>query len=180
MKESSPIIQIMKLIDINEVERDCISVSPDASYPGYMVVIFSSPRSPDGKRSEWYKIEDFVKNNPTLAHLSKVTLKGQGEDLGVVTAATELTLTDKKKKWKKNEFAHYPIWISRGPGEGQTRTILSNSSNTLIIDTEWDTIPTQLSQYVVSYNVHDPQVLGNSLPEKSILKKKKNSAKLKQ
>lgn len=168
----------MKLVDINGMERECISVSIDKGYPGYMVIVFASPRAPDGKRNEWYKIEDFVKNNPTLAHLSQHKLVGLHEDLGVVTLATELTLTDKTKKWKKNEFAHYPVWISRGPGEGQTRTIQSNSSNTLIIDTEWDNIPNKASQYVISYNVHNPQVLGNSLPE-TILRKKKNTAKLK-
>lgn len=168
----------MKIIDINELERDCISVSPDKNYPGYMLVVFASPRSPSGKRNEWYKIEDFIKNNPTLAHLSKIKLIAPREDLGVVTLATELTLIDKTKKWKKNEFSKYPVWISRGTGEGQTRTVLSNSSNTLIIDDEWDVIPNKSSQYVVSYNVHDPQVLGNSLNE-TVLKKKKKIAKLK-
>lgn len=61
-------------------------------------------------------------------------------------------------------------WISRGKGEGQIRTILKNNHNTLIINKEWEIIPDITSQYVISHNVHNPKILGNTLPQYEIPK----------
>lgn len=154
----------MNIIDINGNERECIDVKPDKLWPGYMKVKYVSEVNAHKVREEWYPKQDFIKNNPSLSEYVKDVKDLWKEDLGSVSASTEKTLTDKTKKWQLNEFAGYPLWISRGEGEGQTRTILSNDSTTLTIDTIWDVLPNKFSQYVISHNVHDPQIMGNTLP----------------
>lgn len=153
----------MKIIDINGEERECVKASPDPKFAGYMKVDFVSKNRKGYYHSEWYPISDFIKNNPTLKHLTASAPKVIKEDLGVVTSAKQLTLTDKTKKWKENIYAGFPVWISRGKGEGQTRQVLKNTSTTLTINKPWKDIPNGTSQYVLSHNVHDPQVRGNIL-----------------
>ncbi len=154
----------MKIIDVNGNERECVSATPDKGFPGYMKIEFKSKIRKDYHHSEWYPVNEFVKNNPKLAHLAKGAPKPPKEDLGVVTSASKTSLTDKKKKWKTNNFAGYPLWISRGKGEAQTRKIISNTKNTLTINQPWKVIPDKTSQYVISFNVHNPQVMGATLP----------------
>lgn len=154
----------MKIIDINGQERDCVSVVPDKDYPGFMKVLYKSKLRKGYSHSEWYAISDFIKNNPKLRSLTEKAPKQIQEDLGVVTIAKEKLLTDKSKKWESNAFAGTTIWISRGKGEGQTRTVVSNNINTVTIDNPWKEIPDKTSQYVISPNIHDPQVRGNTLP----------------
>jgi len=163
----------MTIIDINGNKRDCISVSPDGKWPGYMKVVYASKRTKGEMRNEWYPKREFIKNNPTLAHLVKGISEPWKEDLGVVTLASNQTLTDKTKKWKSNEYAGYPLWISRGKGEGQMRNVTINTNDTLIIDKPWEVTPDKSSQYVISHNVHDPQVMGNTLQMRNKVKVKK-------
>lgn len=156
----------MKIVDVNKTERDCVSAYPDKDYPGYMRVEFKTE-----VRSHhiWYPIAEFIKNNPSLEKLTKNAPAVTAETVGVVTSSTENSLTDSKQKWTKNAYLDFPVWISRGSGEGQIRTVISNTGNTIKIDKVWDTLPNKSSQYVLSYNIHDPQPLGNNLPEKDNL-----------
>ena len=156
-----------------------MEIFPDNKFPGYMKIKYQSHFRKNHEYFDWYKKEDFVKNNPKLAYLTKGTRETWKEDLGVVSSASNITLYDKTKKWHKNEFAGYPVWISRGHGEGQTRKINMNSNTTLIIDKPWIIIPDKTSQYVVSHNVHDPQIMGNTLPQEFKLPKKKKKDKIK-
>ena len=154
----------MKIVDINGEERECVSVSPDPKFAGYMKVEFASKNRVGYTHSEWYPVSDFIKNNPTLKNLTTKAKKVINDDLGVVTSAKKDSLTDKSKKWNDNDYVGFPLWISRGKGEGQTRTVLNNTKNTLFINKPWKEVPNGTSQYVLSYNVHDPQVRGNTLP----------------
>lgn len=152
----------MKIIDINGYERDCVKAFPDKDYPGYMRVEFKTEvRS----HHVWYPIPDFIKNNPKLANLASGATVAAEDIVGVVSGSTDKELTDKKQKWQINDYAGFPIWISRGTGEGQVRTVTSNTSNTVVIDLPWDTKPNKTSQYVISRNIHEPQILNNELPE---------------
>jgi hypothetical protein len=157
----------MKIIDVNGAERECSEVFPDKNFGGYMKVVFVSKVRPGYSHSEWYPISDFLKNNPKLAHLAgKGVQKSEvADDLGVVSTAKTLTLTDKSKKWEKDIFVDFPVWISRGKGEGQIRKVTANTKNTITIDKKWEVIPDKSSQYVLSRNVHDPKALGNTLTD---------------
>ncbi len=155
----------MKIIDINGNMRDCFKAYADPSYPGYMKIEYKNTvRS----YSDWYPIKEFISNNPTLEHLTTSAAPTALDDLGVVAKSSPLTLKDSSKRWQTNIYADFPVWISRGKGEGQTRKVTSNTHNVLTIDKEWDILPDESSQYVLSHNIHDPQVLGNTLPTEEI------------
>lgn len=152
----------MQIIDVNGNQRECVEAYPDKDYPGYMRIEFKNAvRS----HHEWYPIEDFIKNNPNLSHLASHAPQVTEEVVGVVTGATDKELTDGKQKWNMDVYKGFPVWISRGFGEGQVRTVISNNQNTLIINSPWKQIPNKTSQYVISHNIHEPQVLGNTLPQ---------------
>ncbi|MGB9637577.1 MAG: hypothetical protein ACPLY7_02150 [Microgenomates group bacterium] len=164
----------MEITDINGIKRECLKVTSDPSYPGFVRVDYIPKYRKGDIYSEWYPIDQFLAKNPKFKKaFAKTEIK---EDLGVVGYASSLTLVDRTKKWKSNIFKDITVWISRGKGEGQTRKIISNSEDTIIIDKPWKTVPDKTSQYVISNNVNDPQILGNTLPEvkeeKKIKKKK--------
>lgn len=151
----------MKIIDINGNTRDCEKAFPDPTYPGYMRVEFKTVvRS----HHVWYPISEFIKNNPELENLTKSAPAVMDDVVGVVSSSTETGLTDKKQKWKENAYVGFPLWVSRGTGEGQIRTVTANTHNALTIDKKWEVKPDKTSQYVLSYNIHDPQPLENALP----------------
>jgi len=169
----------MKIIDINGEERECIRVSPDSKFAGYMKVEFKSKNRVGYTHSEWYPMADFIKNNPSLKDLVSQAPKVVNDDLGVVTNAKNNSLTDKSKKWKNDEYVGFPVWISRGKGEGQTRTVIANTKNTLTISKQWKETPNNTSQYVLSHNIHDPQVKGNNLSTNMIKPLTKKGSKRK-
>ena len=152
----------MEIVDINGNKRECESVTTDKNYPGYVKITFKNPQR---SYFEWYTVDEFKAKNPNLSSLVSSTVKPISEDLGRVSISTEITLTDKTKSWKENEFEGLPIWISRGKGEGQVRTVISNGKNTIVIDKPWKTLPNKTSQYLVSTNIHKPRAFGNILPE---------------
>ncbi len=146
----------MQIIDINDMPRDVKSVSPDPNYPGYVRVEFK-------RHHEWYTIQEFISRNPSLEHLTKNAPKIPDEIVGVVSRATPTTLKDVNANWKDNAYLGFFVWISRGKGEGQKRTVVSNTHNTITIDKPWDTKPDKASQYVLSFNVQDVHAMGNTL-----------------
>ncbi len=150
----------MKIVDINGNNRDCVKVMPDFDWPGY---IKAEIVDRSGTHPEWYTLDDFIKFNPGLKDLIKGAPKKKEEDLGVVTESKNNTLTDKKKVWGNDIFVGTPIWISRGRGEGQTRTVISNTKNTIVVDKSWNVLPDKTSQYLISPNVHNPKAAGNTL-----------------
>lgn len=159
----------MQIIDINGNKRECESVTPDPDFPGYLKVAFKNERR---SYFEWYSINEFATKNPELASTIIKTPPPQAEDLGRVSKSTNTTLTDITKSWKKDIFAGLPVWISRGTGEGQVRTVKSNTKNKVFVDKNWDTLPDKTSQYLISPNVHNPHALGNTLPELTTKKRK--------
>ncbi len=156
----------MKIFDINGNPRECVRVYLDDKWPGFVSVDFESKLRTGYKHTEWYLIEDFKKINPDLEYLVKDVTRPASEVVGVVSASDDTSLMDKTQKWQKNVYAGFPVWISRGQGEGQIRTVLSNTQNTVIVDKKWDRKPNKFSQYVLSRNIHDEmKPAGNILPQ---------------
>lgn len=152
----------MIIVDINGAERECLSVRPDKDWPGFLKVQFKNKRR---SYSQWYSVSDFKINNPQLVHLAEGAAEPPPEVVGTVSKATPLSLTCKKQKWKINLYAGMPVWVARGKGEGQVRTVLFNTKDTLTVDRKWEIAPDETSQFLISYNVHNPQISGNTLPE---------------
>jgi len=174
----------MKIIDINGTERECTNVSLDKEYPGYVKVNFVSKARKGYKHSEWFPIKEFLGKNPELKDKIGKTPPAPTEDLGVVSKSGKDFIQDISKNWRGNIYAGYPLWISRGKGEGQQRTVVKNNKNTLWVNKEWDLRPDRTSQYVLSRNVQkNIEAYGNVLPGletkkmmDDIIKKAKNAS----
>jgi len=72
-------------------------------------------------------------------------------DTGIVTSATNTTLTDKTKNWPTDQWKDYVVEIVSGTGEGQIRKIVSNTSDTLTVDPAWVTVPDATSRYAIRF-----------------------------
>ena len=164
----------MQIIDINGTERECATAYPDKDYPGYVKVEYKTKLR---SYSEWYPIADFNSRNPNLLSITN-NIRHVAEDItGVVTSSTSTAFSDKTQSWEKNTYAGFPVWISRGKGESQVRTVLSNTKNTIIIDKPWDIKPNKFSQYVLSRNIHDDKKAQNNILPQEIQHKYKLKAK---
>jgi hypothetical protein len=152
----------MKIIDINGSERDCLEVNSDPDHPGFVKISFASLRTPTEPRIEWYPIADFIARNPSFA--DTIGSPPPPEVTGIVTKAVKTALTDNTQNWTPNIYKNFTLWISRGTGEGQTRTITKNTHNTAQISQPWHIKPDKTSQYVITNNVRDPLPQGNTLP----------------
>ena len=155
----------MWIVDINGQNRECERILVDPQWPGFITVNFVSKNNPERKHIEWYPVKEFLEKNPDITKKIGNIPTPAKDDLGVVTHCGETYLEDTTKNWKSNIYTGFFVWISRGTGEAQVRLIKSNTKNTLNIDRAWDTLPNEKSQYVVSYNIHDVKILGNTLPK---------------
>lgn len=158
----------MLIVDINGTKRECVAAYPDKNYPGYVKVDYKTKfRS----YTEWYPIEEFNTRNPDLSSLTASVKYIANAVSGVVSSSTNVTLTDKTQKWQTNSYAGFPVWISRGKGEGQVRFVLSNTKDTIVVDKKWGIRPNRFSQYVLSHNIHgEKKAVGNILPQEEMHK----------
>lgn len=154
----------MVITDINGKQRECVKAYPDKDYPGFIKVEYKNARR---SYNEWYPVDEFLAKNPDFDPTGKEIKHEAPETTGVVTSATNITLTDKTQDWVENSYAGFPVWISRGQGEGQVRNIISNTKDTLVIDKQWDIKLNKFSEYVLSRNIHEQMpAMGNiSQPE---------------
>lgn len=140
----------MQIIDLNNSPRECQRVFLDPAWPGYVSVEFVRKSDPTQTRIEWMPIPDFALKNPQLKDLFVGKSTAPAPDTaGVVTTAGKDTLVDSAANWGVNAYAGYFVWISRGPGDGTTRTILKNTATILYIDQPWAKKPTRDSQYAI-------------------------------
>ncbi len=79
-------------------------------------------------------------------------------DYGTATAGAASTLTDGLQNWTADRWVGYKIEITEGTGAGQTRTILSNTADTLTVSQAWTTAPDATSKYRI---VALPEHAGN-------------------
>ncbi len=70
------------------------------------------------------------------------------------TAGTSTTIEDTGESWIPNEFAGLHVTITGGTGAGQTRRVISNTTNTLTVSPAWSTTPDTTSDFEV-----DPEAL---------------------
>lgn len=174
----------MQIIDINGKARDCVRAHLDPHWPGFVTIEYESKNRPGYKHAEWYPIPDFLARNPNLAHLVKGVDVTPAPDLaGVITKCTSTTLQDSTQNWEVNDYAGFYVWIARGAGEGQVRTVLSCTKNTLQLDKTWDKpYPNGTSQYVLSRELGKVTASrGNTLPvsDMQALEKKARAIDLK-
>ena len=73
-----------------------------------------------------------------------------------VLGQTSTTLQDVDKSWTTDEWAGRRVNITAGTGAGQTRTVSSNTANTLTVSPAWSLIPDGTSQYVIAIAIAVP------------------------
>lgn len=152
----------MIITDINGKQRECFKAYPDKDHPGFIKVEYKNERR---SYNEWYPVDEFLAKNPNFDPTKEIKHEAP-EIAGIVTSSTDITLTDKTQNWAENTYAGFPVWISRGKGEGQVRNVISNTKDTLVIDKKWDTKLNKFSQYVLSRNIHEQMpVTGNISPQ---------------
>jgi hypothetical protein len=71
---------------------------------------------------------------------------------GTATAGASTTLTNSAKTWATNQWANYQIRITGGTGQGQIRTIASNTGTAITVSAAWTTNPDATSVYVIEGN----------------------------
>ena len=81
---------------------------------------------------------------------------------GTATAGAASTLTDTAKAWTVNQWANSQVRIAAGTGEGQIRTVASNTATVLTVSAAWGTSPDATSVYVLSGNDDHIYLAGNN------------------
>ena len=171
----------MKITDINGRERECTRIFLDPHWPGFVTVEFQSKNRIGYKHTEWMPTDDFLSRNPNLKGKipdDDAPIKRPPQIAGEVTLAGPDTLTDSSRQWDANAYAGIYVWISRGKGEGQVRTVLANTKNKLRVDKPWDTKPNKTSQYSLIYNKPTIAPQGNTLPIAEMRKLEEKARKL--
>lgn len=89
---------------------------------------------------------------PTITTAPDTTSRYQiiGYDGGTSSGSnTASTLADTSKSWTVNRWTNSAVRILSGPGAGQIRRILSNTSTVLTIVGSWNILPTNASVYTI-------------------------------
>lgn len=68
---------------------------------------------------------------------------------GTASAGAATTLTDSSQSWTVNTYANSCVTIYDGTGEGQIRTIESNTATVLTVRDDWATNPDSTSKYII-------------------------------
>lgn len=85
----------------------------------------------------------------TVTSTAETALGGLISSTG--TTATSITFTDSTLTGvTNNDYSGMIIKITGGTGNGQSRRIYSNTSNTFRLSKKWDTIPDATSSYIIS------------------------------
>jgi hypothetical protein len=71
---------------------------------------------------------------------------------GTATAGGPTTLTNSAAAWTVNQWAGCTITLTGGTGSGQTRTVLSNTANTITVSAAWTTNPAAGTTYTITAN----------------------------
>lgn len=78
---------------------------------------------------------------------------------GTASDGAATTLTDSSASWTVNGYANYCVTIYDGTGEGQIRTIESNTATVLTVRDDWTTNPDATSKYII-YNFSEYDARG--------------------
>lgn len=88
--------------------------------------------------------------NGFIWKLDDPTLNGDGtEQNGTCTSSTATTITDSSQTWDVNELVGCSVRIIEGYGSDQVRTVVSNTADTITVDSAWGNNPNTTSIFTV-------------------------------
>jgi hypothetical protein len=104
-------------------------------------------------------------NGPSTTGVRSV--QAQAVENGSLTGATNTpsTLTDSAKTWTTNQYAGYVVVTTTGTAIGQARTIVSNTSTTLTLSSNWTSIPGAGTGYIIIPYVYWSQAQNVYFPD---------------
>lgn len=105
----------------------------------------------EAKAEERYTIEQvqFLANGQSGSGYTCGTSTGAS---GTATGAqTSTTLQDTSQTWIPDQWKGYFVSITSGTGSGQTRTVASNTADTLTVSSAWTITPDPTSKYSLSF-----------------------------
>jgi len=113
-------------------------------------------------------LDNVFQRDPVLSGTYNLVQNNDGETIlnqtgvckypcwGNVSGATSNTLTDTSQDWTNNygapnDYQMYYVTIVSGPGAGQMREVIGNTTTTLTVDSPWQVIPGNGSVYSVHH-----------------------------
>lgn len=121
------------------------------TYSGYKVFIWSGT----GRA----QLANIANNTSTTLNFSSPLTTGldstsryniTGYDGGTATSATSRTLTDTARSWTVDRWKNYAVRIVAGAGDGQTRLIINNGTDSLVVSEPWTVQPDNTSIYLIT------------------------------
>jgi hypothetical protein len=80
----------------------------------------------------------------------------------IATSASSFIIEDLSQDWKINEWTNYQVRILSGKGEGQRRTIVSNTASAITVSNAWTITPDSTSVYSLEACDDFIYLLGNN------------------
>ena len=114
---------------------------------------------PNGTTLRW-RLADA--NEPV--HVSVEHEPEQLQDSGTATGGAASQLVDTSQDWTPDEYAGELLRLVGGTGDGQERTIASNTSDTLAVAEPWDTEP----DATTGYEIVTPAIIESYTTENSV------------
>lgn len=93
------------------------------------------------------KVVDLQSNEETI--VIRAWLDDDDLDSGTATSGSDNSLTDSGRSWTTNAYKGFAVTITGGTGIGQSRIISSNTSEDLIVSSNWVTNPNSSSTYTI-------------------------------
>ena len=88
--------------------------------------------------------------------------EGNADFTGSVSSAEKNSLTDAGRAFLQDEFSGRYVFIISGKGCGQVRKIISNTSDTLAVDNDWDIQPDSGSRYEIDSYYANRNIIVNN------------------
>jgi len=86
-----------------------------------------------------------------ICKLTKTIYWKREADAQTATSGTNNTIVKSTASWPENHWVKHYVWIYNGTGSGQVREIISNTTNTLTVDRNWETNPGSGSLFRIIY-----------------------------
>ena len=112
--------------------------------------------------SDTYVLIPPITTNDTLFG---ITADGKALDTGTATDGSSITLTCTGKGWGVNDYADKTVFIDSGTGAGYSRRIVSNTSEILTVNKQWDVTPNNTSIFFIVDEVYRSTGLGIAYKE---------------
>jgi len=94
-----------------------------------------------------------VNPNPNSQSSDPPIVISNGDNGNSTGGNSSTTLANLNRTWTTNQWASWSVMITGGTGNGQVRTVVSNTGTRLTISSAWTTVPDSSSTYELGFTV---------------------------